>query len=96
LTLKDLRLNQGIAVETGRTKGKSRMASDGIRANLYATAEMHRSACSGREVPQKRLFRKLAAKGSFQAGQTAKALSGYRVQSLPEGDMAASRIQAKV
>ena len=27
----------------------------------------------------------LAAEGSFQAGQTAKALSGYRVQSLPEG-----------
>jgi hypothetical protein len=31
----------------------------------------------------------LAVKGNFQAGQTAKALSGYRVQSLPK-DMTAS------
>ena len=30
-------------------------------------------------------MRKSAAKGSFQVGQTAKALSGYRVQSLPSG-----------
>jgi hypothetical protein len=30
-----------------------------------------------------------AAKDSFQAGQTAKALQGYRVQSLPGGDSAA-------
>ena len=32
----------------------------------------------------------MAAKGGFQVGQTAKARSDHRVQSLPIGDMAAS------
>jgi hypothetical protein len=35
----------------------------------------------------------LAAKGSFQAGQTAKALSGYRVQSLPQWEPSGIRLQ---
>jgi hypothetical protein len=40
---------------------------------------------------KKKITEKLqtAAKDSFQAGQTAKALQGYRVQSLPGGDSAA-------
>jgi len=59
----------------------------GVRLNRELHVELQ--VTKGKKESTKNFRFQIAAGDSFQTGQTAKALQGYRVQSLPQGTPAA-------